>query len=126
MGEDSRPVGYVNTPISDISHSRQSLLEARQEKLKEVEVKVGDESASAVGGIPLPPASARQSTEDAGSGMEQDPPPATQDGGGTAKDGKPEPHPPQKKFRMTESIRTIVWQLVNLSNECCRLENEKK
>jgi hypothetical protein len=35
-------------------------------------------------------------------------------------------HPPAKKFRMTESMKGIVWQLVLLSNECCRLENEKK
>ncbi|KAF8637549.1 hypothetical protein AX17_002756 [Amanita inopinata Kibby_2008] len=41
--------------------------------------------------------------------------------GGAAKDS----HPPAKKYRMTESLKTIVWQLVMLSNECCRLENEK-
>jgi predicted transcriptional regulator len=35
-------------------------------------------------------------------------------------------HPPAKKYRMTESMKAIVWQLVLLSNECCRLENEKK
>lgn len=35
-------------------------------------------------------------------------------------------HPPAKKYRMTESMKGIVWQLVLLSNECCRLENEKK
>jgi hypothetical protein len=34
--------------------------------------------------------------------------------------------PPQKKYRMTEMMKLIVWQLVVLSNECCRLENEKK
>jgi hypothetical protein len=32
-------------------------------------------------------------------------------------------HPPAKKYWMTEAI---VWQLVLLSNECCRLENENK
>lgn len=36
------------------------------------------------------------------------------------------PHPPAKKFRMTDSMKNIVWELVLLSNECCRLENEKK
>ena len=35
-------------------------------------------------------------------------------------------HPPGKKYRLTESMKAIVWQLVLLSNECCRLENEKK
>ncbi|KAL4077536.1 hypothetical protein J3A83DRAFT_4087986 [Scleroderma citrinum] len=34
-------------------------------------------------------------------------------------------HPPAKKYRLTEQMRTIIWQLVLLSNECCRLENEK-
>ncbi|GLB44449.1 putative HPC2 and ubinuclein domain containing protein [Lyophyllum shimeji] len=33
--------------------------------------------------------------------------------------------PPGKKYRLTESMKAIVWQLVLLSNECCRLENEK-
>jgi len=26
---------------------------------------------------------------------------------------------------MTDRMKSIVWQLVSLSNECCRLENEK-
>ncbi|KAG6331156.1 hypothetical protein ID866_7932 [Astraeus odoratus] len=34
-------------------------------------------------------------------------------------------HPPAKKYRLTEQMRSIIWQLVMLSNECCRLENEK-
>jgi hypothetical protein len=42
------------------------------------------------------------------------------------KDGAHPQHPPAKKFRMTETMKAIVWQLVLLSNECCRLENEKK
>ena len=83
----------------------------------------------ASGSVPPPSTqpAARQSTEDAGSGTEVDHPAATQDagGGGTAKE-KAEPHPPSKKFRMTESMKNIVWSLVSLSNECCRLENEKK
>ncbi|KAK7059589.1 hypothetical protein R3P38DRAFT_962917 [Favolaschia claudopus] len=33
--------------------------------------------------------------------------------------------PPLKKFRMTEPMKNIVWGLVTLSNEICRLENEK-
>jgi len=49
-------------------------------------------------------------------------------GGDKDKDEKKDhgQHPPAKKFRMTESMKGIVWQLVLLSNECCRLENEKK
>ena len=97
--------------------------EAKQEKIKEAEAKAGEESAAGA-----PPPSARQSTEDAGSGMELDqPPPApTQEGGTPKVAGKSEPHPPSKKYRMTERMKSIVWQLVSLSNECCRLENEKK
>jgi hypothetical protein len=98
-------------------------VEAKQEKIKEAEVKTGEESAAGA-----PPPSARQSTEDAASGMEQDaPPPAPMQEGGTPKvAGKTEVHPPSKKYRMTETMKGIVWQLVGLSNECCRLENEKK
>ncbi|KAJ3740139.1 hypothetical protein DFH05DRAFT_1405713 [Lentinula detonsa] len=33
--------------------------------------------------------------------------------------------PPPKKYRLTENMKAIVWELVLLSNECCRLENEK-
>jgi hypothetical protein len=99
-----------------------TLWEAKQEKIKEAEAKAGEESAAGA-----PPPSARQSTEDAGSGMELDqPPPApTQEGGTPKVAGKSEPHPPSKKYRMTERMKSIVWQLVSLSNECCRLENEK-
>ncbi|KAF9456909.1 hypothetical protein BDZ94DRAFT_1314708 [Collybia nuda] len=45
--------------------------------------------------------------------------------GKDGKDGAHGQHPPAKKFRMTEAMKGIVWQLVLLSNECCRLENEK-
>lgn len=35
-------------------------------------------------------------------------------------------HPPAKRYRLTDTMKTMVWELVLLSNECCRLENEKK
>ena len=35
-------------------------------------------------------------------------------------------HPPAKRYRLTDTMKSIVWELVLLSNECCRLENEKK
>ena len=98
--------------------------EAKQDKIKEAEARAGgDESAAGA-----PPPSARQSTEDAGSGMEldQQPPPTAQEGGTPKVTGKSEPHPPSRKYRMTETMKAIVWQLVSLSNECCQLENEKK
>ncbi|KAI0341151.1 hypothetical protein BDW22DRAFT_1332926 [Trametopsis cervina] len=34
-------------------------------------------------------------------------------------------NPPQKKYRLTDKMKEIIWQLVCMSNECCRLENEK-
>ena len=49
-------------------------------------------------------------------------PPTSTQGGSGGKD----PHPPGKKYRLTESMKAIVWELVMLSNECCQLENEKK
>jgi len=58
-------------------------------------------------------------------------PPGTQagsgEGGGEGKEGKEHgQHPPAKRYRMTDHMKAIVWELVLLSNECCRLENEKK
>jgi hypothetical protein len=34
--------------------------------------------------------------------------------------------PPAKRYRLTDAMKAIIWELVVLSNECCRLENEKK
>ncbi|EKM74819.1 hypothetical protein AGABI1DRAFT_132860 [Agaricus bisporus var. burnettii JB137-S8] len=52
----------------------------------------------------------------------QQPDAESKDGGG--KESK-EGQRPQKRYRLTEPMKNIVWQLVLLSNECCRLENEK-
>jgi hypothetical protein len=35
-------------------------------------------------------------------------------------------NPPAKRYRLTDGMKAIIWELVVLSNECCRLENEKK
>jgi Ubinuclein conserved middle domain len=35
-------------------------------------------------------------------------------------------HPPAKRYRLTDAMKAIIWELVVLSNECCRLENERK
>lgn len=43
-----------------------------------------------------------------------------------AKGSAKEAHPPAKKYRLTDTMKSIIWQLVCLSNECCRIENEKK
>jgi len=34
-------------------------------------------------------------------------------------------HPPAKRYRLTDTMKSMVWELVLISNECCRLENEK-
>lgn len=39
---------------------------------------------------------------------------------------KRDAHPPGKKYRLTDTMKSIIWQLVCLSNEVVRLENEKK
>ena len=46
------------------------------------------------------------------------------DGGGKEPEGKEgkEAQPPAKRYRMTDAMKGIVWQLVV---QCCRLENEK-
>jgi hypothetical protein len=61
--------------------------------------------------------------------MDVDGPTASQDGkdGKDGEGGKDSAnHPPAKRYRMTDQMKAIVWELVLLSNECCRLENEKK
>ena len=52
-------------------------------------------------------------------------------GGKDGKEGKDghtpaQAHPPAKRYRLTEAMKSMIWELVVLSNECCRLENEKK
>lgn len=60
--------------------------------------------------------------------MDVDGPPPSQVGGD--KDGAAgkhsSEHPPTKRYRLTEKLRNIIWELVVLSNESCRIENEKK
>ncbi|KAI0062963.1 hypothetical protein BV25DRAFT_1825014 [Artomyces pyxidatus] len=46
------------------------------------------------------------------------------DGEKEGKDGK-ESHPPVKRYKMHEAMKGLIWNLVCLSNECCRIENEK-
>lgn len=72
-----------------------------------------------------------EGTSTARTGTSEPPGPPTRPGspagdeGEEGKNGR-EPHPPSKKYRMTDAMKNIVWELVLLSNESCRLENEKK
>ena len=49
-----------------------------------------------------------------------------EDGGAAGGKGGRDSHPPAKRYRLTDQMKQIIWQLVCLSNECCRIENEKK
>ncbi|KAJ3535388.1 hypothetical protein NMY22_g6514 [Coprinellus aureogranulatus] len=54
------------------------------------------------------------------------PPSQAQNPEGTATTGtKKADHPPTRRYRLTDQMRGIIWDLVLLSNEACRLENEK-
>jgi hypothetical protein len=44
-----------------------------------------------------------------------------QGGGGAGRDA----HAPNKRYRLTDQMKAIIWELVVLSNESCRIENEK-
>ncbi|OJA12665.1 hypothetical protein AZE42_08819 [Rhizopogon vesiculosus] len=91
--------------------------ERRKEKAKN-ESEAGAASAS------TPSASvvdAQHHDDGAGSGADGENAPGT---GGKA-DVSRDAHPPAQKYRLTDQMKSIVWQLVMLSNECCRLENEK-
>ncbi|KAI0772379.1 hypothetical protein BD413DRAFT_612544 [Trametes elegans] len=63
---------------------------------------------------------ARPSIDDAGG--EQEEGGGAGGRGGAGKDA----HPPAKRYRLTDQMKQIIWQLVCLSNECCRIENEKR
>ena len=46
------------------------------------------------------------------------------DGPSTAGSGR-DAHKPGKRYRLTDQMKSIIWELVVLSNESCRIENEK-
>lgn len=89
-------------------------LEKRQEKLKAESTEAGSASGDAAANVSVAPPHGGDET--AASGAEDAAPKAN------AK----EAHPPAKKYRLTEPMKSIIWQLVCLSNECCRIENERK
>ena len=69
---------------------------------------------------PLPNAgSAADGGDDEGMDVDKD---GGQGIGGTGRDS----HKPGKRYRLTEPMKNIIWELVVLSNESCRIENEKQ
>ena len=87
-----------------------------------------------VNGVPLPPTQSNQVDKDGGgadSSMEVDGPPLSQPGGADKDKGgqghvHSSQHMPIQRYRLTERMRNIIWELVVLSNESVRIENEKK
>ena len=113
MGEECRCLGYANCGLFSTS-THNPPLEKRQEKLKVESNEAGSVSGDAAANVSVAPPHAGDET--AASGAEDAAPKAN------AK----EAHPPAKKYRLTEPMKSIIWQLVCLSNECCRIENERK
>lgn len=113
MGEERRCLGYVNCGLF-FAPTYSFPLEKRQEKLKAENTEAGSVSGDAAANVSVAPPHAGDET--AASGAEDAAPKAN------AK----ETHPPAKKYRLTEPMKSIIWQLVCLSNECCRIENERK
>ncbi|KAH9957630.1 hypothetical protein BGW80DRAFT_1465712 [Lactifluus volemus] len=91
--------------------------EKKQEKTK-VEGVAGTASVDgspASRAAPLPPG-------DDGTTMDVD---KSGDGEGKETRETRDMHPPIKKYKMSETMKGLIWNLVCLSNECCRIENEK-
>ncbi|KAL5525320.1 hypothetical protein ACEPAF_9190 [Sanghuangporus sanghuang] len=94
--------------------------ERRQEKSKAGATST--EGTPNMNGIPLPPS---QADGGADSSMEVDGTPGP--GKDKEKDGPSHSsqHMPVQRYRLTERMRNIIWELVVLSNESVRIENEK-
>lgn len=106
-------MGYVFFPLSCHEALISDCSEKRQEKAK---------GESETGTVSTPTAADAHPEEGgAASGAEGE-----GISGTTKHDGTRDAHPPAQKYRLTEAMKSIIWQLVMLSNECCRLENEKK
>ncbi len=102
------------TLLGDCIEADASPAEKKQEKSKTGTASV--EGSPTLRSVPLPPG-------DDSAVMDVD---KSLDGEGKdSKDAK-DAHPPAKKYKMTEAMKGLIWNLVCLSNECCRIENEKK
>ncbi|KAI9455374.1 hypothetical protein F5148DRAFT_1226108 [Russula earlei] len=92
-----------------------SAWEKKQEKTKVESATASVDDSPASRAAPLPQG-------DDGAAMDVD-----KSADGEGKDAKEtrDTHPPMKKYKMTEAMKGLIWNLVCLSNECCRIENEK-
>ncbi|KAJ2923110.1 hypothetical protein H1R20_g13982, partial [Candolleomyces eurysporus] len=103
-------------------HTRQEKLRAEAANNPSISTAgagVGENGSAGGSGAPTRhPTEEKDAVEVGGDGAGQDAKStATAAGHGT--------HPPGKKYRLTEQMKGIIWDLVLLSNEACRLENEK-
>ncbi|EAU87900.1 hypothetical protein CC1G_01547 [Coprinopsis cinerea okayama7 len=98
----------------------------RQEKIRLEAANAGGTASGDGGSGTNSAAPTRHPTEEK-DGMDVDHPGSVSapPGGAATAAGGHAPHPPGKKYRLTEQMKAIIWDLVLLSNECCRLENEK-
>jgi hypothetical protein len=110
------------------------LLDKRQEKAKvDTHTSGGGNDMAVDASSPPPPGSLSASVSIQSSSML---PPGDDDGDvdqdqerpsavtsvGNARDS----NPPPKRYKLTDEMKVLLWQIVALSNECCKLENEKK
>lgn len=107
-----RNVGQWGEPLENslvYSHT-DNRAEKRQKKAKaEANAEAGAAALESAAGTPTPtPTVPREDSVD----HEQDAPTTS--------------HPPPMKYRLTDEMKVLVWRLVALSNDCCKLENEKK
>lgn len=100
-----------NWNISDVFPT-----EKKQEKTKGESATASVDGSPASRAAPLPPG-------DDSAAMDVD---KSADGDGKDTKETKDTHAPAKKFKMTEAMKGLIWNLVCLSNECCRIENEKK
>jgi hypothetical protein len=132
MGAKCCSMGYVSPVYCLRLPHFLAYADRRQEKLRAEAAEVANGTAAGTGGGTTSSGPTRHPTEEmdvdqqhqsvGGTGV-----PGTDGDGEGGKEGKEHgQHPPAKRFRMTETMKNIVWNLVLLSNECCRLENEKK
>ncbi|TCD65164.1 hypothetical protein EIP91_003020 [Steccherinum ochraceum] len=109
-------------------HERSVVLWEKRHQAKPDAADAAQPGAASTEGTPVP--SDTQQTPNAGTTSLP-----AQDGGhdsGHEDDGAPggpksskDAHPPTKRYKLTEQMKALIWQLVCLSNECCRIENEK-
>ncbi|KAF9491641.1 hypothetical protein BDN71DRAFT_1452481 [Pleurotus eryngii] len=96
----------------------------RQEQLR-VETELGRGSSAGVGSGEQPSRPPTEDPEPPTHDMDVDgpPPPSQVDTSGAGTSAKE--NAPTKRYKLSDAMKLIIWQLVSISNELCRLENEK-